>query len=108
MHFLHTFWYTYTSHMLILSEMVKLTDDVLLLTCFSVAGEDYSLVPNPVVLMIPTTVIEGMEIFKYITIIEDMALEGDHSFTINILSTSPNISRGSPSKADITIADNDG
>ncbi len=72
------------------------------------AGEDFSLVPNPVVLTIPTTVIEGVPIFKYFTIIDDMALEGDHSFTISILSTSPNISRGSPSEADVEITDNDG
>ncbi len=97
----------YTSHVLILSEMVKLTDDVLLLNWFSVAGEDYNLATEPLVLVFHTSATEGTEICENISIIDDMALEGDHSFTINIPSTSPDISQGSPSEADVVIADND-
>ncbi len=64
--------------------------------------------PDPPVLVFPTSATEGMQICANIAIIDDMALEGDHSFTINITSTLPDISRGSPSEADVVIADNDG
>ncbi len=74
---------------------------------FSVISEDYILVTDPLVLMFPTSATEGTEICEYITIIDDMALEGDHSFTIYIPSTSPDISQGLPSEADVVIADND-
>ncbi len=64
--------------------------------------------PDPAVLVFPTSASEGMQICANINIIDDMALEGDHSFTVNISSTAPDISQGSPSKADVVITDNDG
>ncbi len=64
--------------------------------------------PDPAVLVFPTSASEGMQICANISIIDDMALEGDHSFTVNISFTTPAVSQSSPSEADIAIADNDG
>ncbi len=74
----------------------------------SAASDDYNLVPDPLVLVFPTSASEGMQNCANIAIIDDTALESDHSFTINITSTSPDISQGSPSEADVVITDNDG
>ncbi len=63
--------------------------------------------PDPAVLVFPTSATEGIQICVNFTIIDDMALEGDHSFTVNISSTTPDTSQGLPSEAVVAIADND-
>ena len=40
--------------------------------------------------------------------IDDLILEGDHSFTVSIASTSPNVTIAMPSSAEVTIMDNEG
>ncbi len=88
--------------------VIKFTCCVIVDLFSSVAGEDYNLVPSPAVLVFfPTTTTEGVQSCLYFAIIDDTALEGNHSFTVNISSTSPDISRGSPSEADVVIADNE-
>ena len=42
-----------------------------------------------------------------ITIVEDNALECDHDFTVEITSTSPNVTVGTPSNVTVTIKDTD-
>ncbi len=88
--------------------MVDLPDDISVDLFSSVAGDDYDPVPDPAVLVFPTSASEGMQICANIAISDDMALEGDHSFTVNISFTTPDVSQGSPSKADVVITDNDG
>ena len=44
-----------------------------------------------------------------VTIIDDMAVESDHSFTVSITGTSLTaVTAGSPSSATVSIIDNDG
>ncbi len=90
------------------SEMVEIADDNSVDLFISVAGDDYDPVPDPAVLVFPTSASQGMQICANITINDDMALEGDHSFTVNISFTMPDVSQGSPSDTDIVIADNEG
>ncbi len=61
--------------------------------CYSaVSGTDYNAVPIPDPLVFPTSSTEGMELCAMIGIIDDTALEGEHSFSVHITSTSPQIS----------------
>jgi len=72
-----------------------------------VAGMDYSTTPVPDPLVFPANSTEGMELCAEITIANDAALEGEHNFTINISSTSPEITLGDPYEATIVIKDDE-
>ena len=56
----------------------------------------------------PVSSVNGTEQCAEIEIVDDRALEGEHYFTVEILSTSPPISTDEPSKATVIILDNDG
>ncbi len=102
--------YIHTSQKFTLSEMIKVTKDVpgSVDLFSSVASDDYNPVPAPAVLVFPTSASEGMPICANVSINDDMVLEGDHSFTVSISFTTPDVSQSSPSEADIVITDNDG
>ncbi len=72
-----------------------------------VSGMDYDAIPFPGPLVFPPSSTEGMELCAMIGIIDDTALEGEHNFTVNISSTSPEISIGVPYEATIVIQDNE-
>ncbi len=67
---------------------------------------DYDAVPIPNPLVFPTSSTEGMELCAIIGITDDTALEGEHSFTVHITSTSPEISVGM-AYATVEIQDNE-
>ena len=56
----------------------------------------------------PISSVNGTEQCTEIEIVDDRALEGEHNFTVEILSTSPPISADEPSEATVIILDNDG
>ena len=56
----------------------------------------------------PVSSANGTEQCAEIEIVDDRALEGEHNFTVEILSTSPPISTEEPSVATVIILDNDG
>ncbi len=68
---------------------------------------DYDAIPIPDPLVFPASSTEGMEMCVMIGIIDDNALEGEHNFTVNLSSTSPEISTGVPYEATIVIQDNE-
>ncbi len=55
---------------------------------------DYNAVPIPDPLVFRTSSTEGMVLCAMIGIINDTALEGEHSFTVRITATSPQVSVG--------------
>ncbi len=67
---------------------------------------DYDAVPIPDPLVFPTNSTEGIVLCAMVGIIDDTALEGEHSFTVHITSTSPEISVGM-AYATIVIQDNE-
>ncbi len=71
------------------------------------AGTDYigELVPG--VLAFPTNSTSGTIQCAEFGIIDDNTLEGEHNFTVNISSTSPEISVDTPYEATVLIQDND-
>ena len=95
---------------LVCSEVVLLLLHASFQTLFLslVAGMDYSSTPVPDPVVFPTNSTEGMELCAEIMITDDSALEGEHNFTVNISSTSPEITLGDPYEATIVIQDNDG
>ena len=56
----------------------------------------------------PVSSANGTEQCAEIEIVDDRALEAEHNFTVEILSTSPPISTEEPSEATVIILDNDG
>ncbi len=75
--------------------------------CYSaVAGMDYDAIPIPDPLVFPSSSTEGMELCAMIGIIDDTALEGEHSFSVHITSTSPEITVGM-AYATVEIQDNE-
>ena len=56
----------------------------------------------------PMSSVNGTVQCAEIEIVDDRALEGEHNFTVEILSTSPPISADEPSEATVIILDNDG
>ena len=56
----------------------------------------------------PVSSVNGTVQCAEIEIVDDRALEGEHNFTVEILSTSPPISTDEPSEATVIILDNDG
>ena len=56
----------------------------------------------------PMSSVNGTVQCAEIEIVDDRALEGEHNFTVEILSTSPPISANEPSEATVIILDNDG
>ena len=61
-------------------------------------------VPDPVIFPINST--EGMELCTEIVLTNVSAVEGEHNFTINISSTSPEITLGDPYEATIIVQGN--
>ena len=43
-----------------------------------------------------------------VDILDDMAIEGDHSFAVTLVSVEPPITIGMPSAVNVSIIDNDG
>ena len=70
-------------------------------------GSDY-LVIHPMEVVFPISSVNSTEQCAEIEIVDDRALEGEHNFTVEILSTSPPISADEPSEATVIILDNDG
>ena len=68
---------------------------------------DYSPTPVPDPVVFPTISTEGMVLCVEIIIIDDSALEGEHNFTVNISSTSPEITIGISNEATTLIEDNE-
>ena len=56
----------------------------------------------------PVSSANGTEQCAEIEIVDDRTLEGEHNFTVEILSNSPPISTEEPSEATVIILDNDG
>ena len=57
----------------------------------------------------PTTSVSGDTACAAMAILDDDALEGDHSFTVQLASTTPTgVTIGTDSSTTVTIQDNDG
>ncbi len=67
---------------------------------------DYDAVPISEPLVFPSNSTEGMELCAMIGMIDDAALEGEHSFSVHITSTSPQVSIGM-AYSTIQIQDNE-
>ena len=74
----------------------------------AVFNEDF-IVADPLMVTFPTTSVSGDTACAAITILDDDAFEGDHSFTVNLTSTTPTgVTIGTVSSTTVTIQDNDG
>ena len=72
----------------------------------SVAGSDY--MPGPLQATFPTSSMEGSTSCVDIVILQDMALEGDHSFSVEVISARPPLVMvGTPSEETVTILDDE-
>ena len=72
----------------------------------SVAGSDY--VAGPLQATFPTTSVEGSTSCVDIRILQDLALEGDHSFGVEVISATPSVVLvGTPSEETVTILDDE-
>lgn len=72
-----------------------------------VEGDDYVFMSNSVVFS-PTSSASSMESAQ-VQIVDDLAVEGDHDFTVTIAAVGPvMIPTGSPASVTVTILDNDG
>ena len=72
----------------------------------SVAGSDY--VAGPLQATFPTNSIEGESSCVDIDILQDMVLEGDHSFSVVVTSATPSVVMvGIPSEETVTILDDE-
>ena len=73
-----------------------------------VRNADYS-VPDPLeVTFMDGSTFNGTTSCATITIIDDFVLEGDHSFTVGITSTNPDVTTAMPSSSAVNILDNEG
>ena len=71
-------------------------------------GSDFT-VADPLMVTFPTTSASGDTACADISILDDDAFEGDHSFTVNLTSTTPTgVTIGTDSSTTVTIQDNDG
>ena len=76
----------------------------------TVDGEDFTVAPPGVfeATFVALSASNGNRACDNITIIDDNALEGEHSFEIQIVSTDPLLSTISPASTVVTIQDNEG
>ena len=73
---------------------------------FSVAGTDY--VAGPLQATFPTSSVEGSISCVDIVILQDLALEGDHSFGVEVISATPSVVVvGTPREEAVTILDDE-
>ena len=73
---------------------------------FSVAGSDY--VAGPLQATFPTSSVEGSTSCVDIGILQDLALESDHSFGIEVILATPSVVVvGTPSEETVTILDDE-
>ena len=71
-----------------------------------VAGSDY--VAGPLLATFPTSTVEGSTSCVDIGILQDLALEGDHSFGVEVISATPSVVVvGTPSEETVTILDDE-
>ena len=74
----------------------------------TVVGNDFT-VADPLTVTFPTTSVSEDTACADITIVDDDVLEGDHSFTVQLTSTTPTgVTIGTDSSTTVTIQDNDG
>ena len=76
----------------------------------TVDGEDFTLAPPGVfeATFVALSTSNGDRACDNITIIDDNALEGEHSFEIQIVGTDPQLSTINPASTVVTIQDNEG
>ena len=75
-------------------------------TNLSVAGSDY--VAGPLQATFPISSMEGDTSCVNISILQDLALEGDHEFSVEVTSATPSIvTVGMPSEEMVTILDDE-
>ena len=86
---------------------LQLGDAIITISTFTVNGSDYLDVPQ-IEVTFPISSVNGTVQCAEIEIVDDRALEGEHNFTVEILSTNPPISADEPSEATVIILDNDG
>ena len=73
----------------------------------AVEGDDY-MVPDPFQVTFDTMSVTGSLACINITIVQDSVLEGDHVFTVHLLSLSPDVvATSSPTYAAVVIADDE-
>ena len=73
---------------------------------FPVAGTDF--MAGPLQATFPTSSVEGSTSCVDIVILQDMALEGDHSFGVEVISATPSVVMvGTPREETITIIDDE-
>ena len=64
--------------------------------------------PGPLQATFPTSSVEGSTSCVDIVILQDMALEGDHSFSVEVISATPSVVMvGTPSDETVTILDDE-
>ena len=79
---------------------------VLLFQIPSVAGTDY--VAGPLQATFPTSSMEGDTSCVNISILQDLVLEGDHEFGVEVTSATPSVVVvGMPSEETVTILDDE-
>ena len=73
---------------------------------FTVAGSDY--VAGPLQATFSTSSVEGSTSCVDIDILQDLALEGNHSFGVEVISATPSVVVvGTPSEETVTILDDE-
>ena len=73
---------------------------------FSVAGTDF--MTGPLQAIFSTTSVEGSTSCIDIVILQDLALEGDHSFGVEVISATPSVVMvGTPHEETVTILDDE-
>ena len=73
---------------------------------FTVAGSDY--VAGPLQATFPTSSVEGSTSCVDIGILQDLALESDQSFDVEVISATPSVVVvGTPSEETVTILDDE-
>ena len=73
---------------------------------FTVAGSDY--VAGPLQATFPTSSVEGSTSCVDIGILQDLALESDHTFGVEVISATPSVVVvGTPSEETVTILDDE-
>ena len=79
---------------------------LLSLEILSVAGSDY--VAGPLQATFSTSSMEGATSCVNISILQDIVLEGDHSFGVEVTSATPSVVMvGTPSEETVTILDDE-
>ena len=73
---------------------------------FTVAGSDY--VAGPLQVTFPTSSVEGSTSCVDVGILQDLALESDHSFGVEVISATPSVVVvGTPSEETVNILDDE-